>query len=335
MKTLPDAIIAGMDGDSGRVILVRIIPGSGDTWGDLLWATRDITILDWESGGSSKSFAGNMLAEGKLGTIKQSVDIEQGGNVAKVSGLTLQILNPEYNGTDRFDQSFVGNLENREVEIRLAFWTGSNPAWSDTLLLYKGVVEDMDYDYGIYKIKVQDAGFKRHKDIPDLIIDKDTYPEAPEENIGKTIPLLYGTVSGGVFQLGTAFYPPAICINKNKYIFAVSRNKAGMIHTEYQEVYCDDADCFAALIKAGAGASFTTNKARPSTFQFSLSSRYDTQHATQLGRQGDKTLPTTLDYRNAVDTDASSYFTLGASQELWLYSKWFDSRGGKQSSFGC
>jgi len=275
MKTLPNAIIAGKAGNSERIILVRIIPESGDIWGELLWATKDITITDWEGGGLSKSFAGNMLAEGKLGTIRQSVDIEQGGNVATVSNLTIKVANPQFSGESRFDQEVdTYNFENRKVEVWLVFWTGSNPAWSDTLLLYKGVVEDMDYDYGICNIKIQDAGFKRHKDIPDLIIEKDTYPEAPEENIGKVVPLLYGTVSGGVFQLGTAFYPPAICINKNKYIFAVSRNKASMIHTEYQEVYCDDAGCFAALIKAGAGASFTTSKARPSTFQFSLSQAF-------------------------------------------------------------
>ena len=116
MKTLPDAIIAGIYGDSDRIVLVRIIPESGDTWAELCWATKDITITDWESGGASKSFAGGVLAKGKLGTIRQSVNIEQGGNVATVSGLTITIRNAQYNGEDRFDQSFTGDLENRKVE---------------------------------------------------------------------------------------------------------------------------------------------------------------------------------------------------------------------------
>lgn len=324
MKTLPAAITAGKGGDSERVILVRISPKLGDDWwmGELLWSTKGIVITDWEGGESSKTFYGNHIKENSLGIIRQSVDIEEGGNIAKVSGLTFKAINPEYSGADRFDQSFAGyNMENRDVEIRLVFWTGSNPAWSDTLLLFQGVVDDVSFDYGEYTIKVKDAGFKRHKNIPDLIIEKETYPNVPEYNIGKVVPLLFGTVSGGVFQLRTAFSPPAILIDKNKYIFLVSRNKASSININTQNAYCSDASVFAYIERVGVDQDFDATYSRPSKFAFKEGGRYQAGHATQLSRQGDRTSPTNLDYKNAVDDDGDTYFTLGASEKLYLYGK--------------
>lgn len=316
MKTLPDAIIAGMDGDSDRIILVRIIPESGDTWAELCWATKGITITDWEGGGASKSFAGGVLAKGKLGTIRQSVDIEQGGNVATVSGLTLRILNPEYNGTDRFDQSFTSDLENRRVEIRRVFWTGSSPAWSDTLLLYKGVVEDVEYDHAIYKIKVRDAGFKRHKDIPDLILNEDIYDEIPEYNKGKIAPLIYGNLSGGWLYLSNNNAVPLIRHNKNKGKFIIARNKIDALGSPSVMLYFKDVNRWALL--SPSSGSFTVSEARPSILEFPLGVNMEAELYSQLEEQGEQTDPTSLDYKNAVDTDADSYFTLGASEKLFL-----------------
>lgn len=316
MKTLPNAIIAGIHGDSERVVLVRIIPESGDTWGELLWATRNITVTDWEDGVASKSFAGGVLAEGGLGTIKQSVDIRQGGNVAKVSGLTLTICNPEYNGEDRFDQIFTDNLENREVEIRLVFWTGSNPAWSDTLLLYKGVIEDVTFDYETYQIKIKDAGFKRHKEISDLILTEDAYDEIPEYNKGKVVPLLYGTLHPGALYLSDYSMCPIIRSNKNKEQFIISRNKikSGAAHSTY--LYFSDVNRMAFLFVDSG--EFTFNYERPSFVSFPLNVNIKAKFYSQLEKQGTKTDPTTLDFKNAVDQSIDTYFTLESSQKLYL-----------------
>ena len=320
MKTLPDAIIAGMRGDSERVILVRIIPESGDTWGELLWATKDITITDWEGGGTSKSFAGGVLAEGKLGTIKQSVDIRQGGNVATVSGLTLTICNPEYNGENRFDQSFTDNLENRKVEIRMVFWAGSNPAWSDTLLLYKGVVEDVDYDYGIYKIKIRDAGFKRHKEIPDLILTKEDYPELPENNKDAVVPLMYGSLNLGNAYLHNLHRPPMLQIDRNKLKYIISANKTSSVLGEgppiHVYLYYPEKNRYVRIFPVTGSFSYT--EARPTTLEFPLKRIYRATVISQLEGQGSQTDPGSLNFSNAVDNSVGTYLTLSAGQKLYL-----------------
>lgn len=316
MKTLPDAIIAGMRGDSKRVILVRIIPESGDTWGELLWATRDITILDWEGGGVSKSFAGGVLAEGKLGTIKQSVDIRLGGNIAKVSGLTLTICNPEYKNTDRFDQSFTNNLENRKVEIRTVFWTGSNPAWSDTLHQHTFVVEDVDYDYGIYKIKVRDAGFKRHKEIPDLVMDEDTFPNLPTGNKGVIVPLIYGQPCYGTRWLQNFQRQIMFKSNEQKEEYILSRNQCSNVLVDYCHLAFDGINRWADIILVPGVLSI--DYGRPTKVSLPLVNTLHTDLYSQGAGQGINTDPSALDFSNAVDNDMTTYFTLGASEKLYV-----------------
>lgn len=317
MKTLPDAIIADMYGDSERVVLVRIIPESGDTWAELCWGTKDITVTDWESGGASKSFAGDVLAEDKLGTIKQSVDIAQGGNVAKVSGLTLRIVNPEYNGTNRFDETFASyNLENREVEIRLVFWTGSNPAWSDTLLLYKGVVKDVSYDYGIYQIKVRDAGFKRHKKIPNLVMDENTFPNLPVDNNGAAVPLIYGSPDYGQISLHNLQRQIMFKSNEQKEEYIISRNQCSNVNVDHCFLSFDGINRWAEIIPVSGILS--VDYGRPTKISFPLTNIVQTYFYSQGASQGSNTNPSTLDFSNAVDNDSTNYFTLGANQKLYV-----------------
>jgi len=316
LKTLPDAIIAGKSGGSERVILVRIVPHANDTWGDLLWATKDITITDWEGGGTMKTFKGGVLKEGQLGTISQAVDIEEGGNVAKVSDLTFKIVNPEYSDTNRFDETFTDNLENRTVEFYLAFWTGSNLAWSDILLLHEFVVDDVRFDHNEYTIKVKDAGFKRHKIIPDLIITEDAYAHVPQKNLGSVVPLLYGTLQTGNRTYGSRFAPPIMLIDEQKYKWIYSRNKGMSINTGYLLLYFGSENCWIEFLPT---AGYTITYGRPTTIEFaSLTQNILGSYIAQLRGQGKNTNPSSLDFSNVIDSSDTSYLTLGANEKLYL-----------------
>jgi len=314
LKTLPAAITAGKVGNSERVILVRIMHEVYE----LRYATKDITITAWEGGVDSKVFVGNVLAQGKLGVISQSVDLEEGGNIAKVSGLILTILNPEYTGSNRFDQymsTYVHNLENREVEIRLVFWTGSNPAWSDTLLLYKGVVDDVDYDYLEYKIKVKDAGSKRHKNIPDLVLTEEDYPSLPDYNKDKIVPLLFGALGGAWYDYNIMNFSPMIKTDKNKLKYIVCRNKAYSIEPTYLYVYFSEINRWGRIFQT---TDLTATSGRPSMLEFNVDEETKTSFYSQPEGQGKQTSPSSLDFKNAIDDSSSSYFTLGASEKLYV-----------------
>lgn len=316
MKTLPDAIIAGMGGDSDSVVLVRIVPDASDTWAELLWATRDITVTGWEGGSASKSFAGDVLKEGRLGTIHQSVDIEEGGNIAKVSGLTFKVINPEYNGTDRFDQNFTDNLENRIVEFYLVFWTGSNPAWSDILLLHRFVVDDVHYDHDEYKIKVKDAGFKRHKVIPDLAIIEDDYARCPEGNLNKIAPLLFGSLYGGTLYLNTFQAVPVFNINKDKPEYMISQNKCDTIIDTHMYLFFEEVNRWVQFF---GSSNFSETYGPPSKIAFPLGEVIKGNLYSQLEKQASRTNPTSLNFANAVDNSDSTGVTLTGGQKLFLF----------------
>lgn len=316
MKTLPDALITNKGGDSERVILVRIIPDTNDTWGELLWATRDTIVTGWEGGSTMKTFRGGVLAESQLGKISQSVDIEEGGNVAKVSGLTFKIVNPEYSGSDRFDENFTDNLENRVGEFYLAFWTGSNLAWSDILLLHRFVVDDVHYEYGEYTIKIKDAGFKRHKNIPDLIITDDAYSRCPESNLGKIAPLLFGSLYGGTLYLNTFQAVPVFNINKDKPEYMISQNKCDTIIDTHMYLFAEEVNRWVQIFGI---SNFSETFGPPSKIAFPLGETIKGSLYSQLERQGSQTDPTSLDFANAVDNDGNSYLTLTSGQKLFLF----------------
>lgn len=261
-------------------------------------------------------YDGSVLAQSNFSPISQSVDIRQGGNVARVGGLSLKLVNPEFSGSSRFDEVFAGkNMENRTIEIRLGFYVGSDLDETDLLLLYRGMIEDVPFNYGTYQIKIRDAGFKRHKEIPDLILTEDNYDEIPEYNKGKIAPLLFGNLSGGWLYLSNNNAVPIIRINKNKEKYLIGRNKIDSF-TPNVMLYFDDINRWAEIYPASG--SFTLNRARPSTIDFPLGVDINARFYSQLEKQGAQTDPISLDFKNAVDTDGASYFTLGASEKLFL-----------------
>jgi len=318
LKTLPDAITTGKVGDSERVILFRIVPEAGDSWTEFLWATRDITITAWEGGAGTKVFVGNMLAEKKLGKISQSVDIEKGGNIAKVSGLTIRIINPEYSGSNRFDQSFASyNLENRTCEIYLAFWTGSNPAWSDILRLHTFLIDDVSFDYGEYEIKLRDAGLKRHKTIPDLVLNLNDYPALPETNKGCVIPLLYGQMCDGVFGYGNNSFAPMFLADKNKRIYLASRNQSVNVGDgSMVYLFLNAVNRFGQILPVSG--SYSSTYTRPTKLEFPLGTEFKGRLRSQCHGQGSQTSPTSMSLTNATDDDDTTYLTIGNNEKLYL-----------------
>lgn len=316
MKTLPAAITTMKVGDSDRVILFRIIPEAGDAWSELLWATKDITVTAWAGGGTSKVFVGNVLADQELGSIRQSIDIEEGGNVATVSGLTFRVLNPQYISSARFDQ-FVSdepvNLENRICEIYLASWTGSNPAWSSILLLHTFIIDDVSYDYGEYEIKLRDAGLKRHKNIPDLLLTVYNYPQVPDSNQDKCVPLVFGDLGTVDPALNKLNVTPAFRTSKVEPDFIISRNQIISITEVY--VFISDGKRIARFFKA---SPFTVSYGRPTTIALPGWQSLMADLYSQGEKRGIRTDPSDMDIKNAVDDTEATYLTLTANQKLYV-----------------
>ncbi len=198
----------------------------------------------------------------------------------------------------------------------MVFWTGSNPAWSDTLLLYKGVVEDVSYDYGIYKIKIRDAGFKRHKEIPDLVMDEDTFPNLPTGNKGLVVPLIYGRPCYGTMWLHNFQRQIMFKSNEQKEEYILSRNQCSNVLVDHCYLAFDGINRWAQIIPISGVLS--VDYGRPTKVSFPLVNTIQTYFYSQGAGQGSNTNPSSLDFSNAVDNDITSYFTLGASEKLYV-----------------
>lgn len=319
-RTLPAAITTGKVGNSERVILIRIIPNGGDVWSELRWATKALTVTDWEEvEDDDRTFVGDVLCQGGLGTIEQMIDVEMGGDIGKVNKFDFEISNPEYSGSDRFDETFESyNLEGRQVEIRLAFWTGSNPAWTNTALLQNFIVEDIEYNYGRYKISCSDAGYQRHKDIPNLVLSKNDYTVIPVHNRGKTVPLVYGDLTAGSPVYSTLNLVPAIRVDKGKEKFVIARNKV----TNFSlTVYLYYSDVNRYVLLTPASGNFSLTRGRPSYLLFPMGVNIYGVLVSQLETQGIQTNPTTIDGHYAIDESGATVVELDALINNRLYFK--------------
>lgn len=162
----------------------------------------DVLILKATSGGSALNYDSTMIAlevdggavDG-IGQAESSVDIYEGGGVARVGDVLISILNQE-----RFDQDIVSagiHIENRPLTIYFGFIpAGPSPTVvidDDMLQRWTGVCEDYnDYDNKTFALHCVDGSFQHHKNIPPTLVTLTDYPHAPKEAIGIPIPLLYG-----------------------------------------------------------------------------------------------------------------------------------------------
>lgn len=93
----------------------------------------------------------------------------------------------------RFSDLFSSkNFANRKWEL---FLNTSQAGTYDTAtrMIGTGIISgDIGYDYTSVKLTLLDLSTKRHKRLPSTVVDSSTYPNAPEKNINKPIPIAYG-----------------------------------------------------------------------------------------------------------------------------------------------
>jgi hypothetical protein len=202
MKTLPTPISTGLSSNLAQFWLVKV-EGSAATY---YWTTqtknltaqtlilKDATaIVTADSGVIAKVIDGDDQVG--ISQIEFGVDISQGGAISSAADVEIDILNQ-----DRKDTTILATpnrLEYRPVTVYMGYIpAGVSPTVEitlDMLQMWTGVVDDvLDFDYGHFALKCTDGVFLRHKDIPTTVIDSTAYPYAPEENLGKPLPDIYG-----------------------------------------------------------------------------------------------------------------------------------------------
>jgi len=99
-----------------------------------------------------------------------------------------------FNNEDGFFDNFATlDLYGQPVRIRLSF---EGLAYSESLLVYSGKVEDFTHDFATFKLKIADVRKLLSRKLPIKVFDSTTYPNMDSKLIGTPIPLIFGSVIG-------------------------------------------------------------------------------------------------------------------------------------------
>ena len=108
--------------------------------------------------------------------------------------MSLRLINAERSikGTRFSDLFSTNNFANRKWEL---FLNTNQAGTFDTAarMIATGVISgDFKYDHKSINLTLLDLNSKQHKNVPTSVVDSSTYPNAPEKNIDKPIPISYG-----------------------------------------------------------------------------------------------------------------------------------------------
>jgi hypothetical protein len=227
VRSLPAAIKNGFDNHYKSFWLVKLEASGSNTY---YWTTASknfsgAALILKETTGAALSYDSTMIAkkinDGEvdgIGPLESGIDIYEGGGMGSVSDVSIQILNQA-----RFDQTILNgqiDIENRPITIYFGFIPPSPTVsiQNDMIQKWTGVVENVnEFDYGEYKLDCIDSALRRHKNIPTHLIETETFPQAPKDNIGKPIPATYGTFYANIeteTDFETISPAPCICTNQ-------------------------------------------------------------------------------------------------------------------------
>jgi len=182
-KVLSANVTAGIATSSTPVFLIEI--ESSTTL--YRWATfpcNASTVAGW-TGPDFES----KIAERGLGKIRRAIDIREGGNVSQVQKWSFKILNQGLISDTLAAEKFIG----RRAEIRLIFIDQTAPSWMNAVPVAPvSFLEDFDWDEDSVKFYCVDGWMKRHRDLPKKEISYTDFLDAPNSNIRKPYPILYG-----------------------------------------------------------------------------------------------------------------------------------------------
>jgi len=126
-----------------------------------------------------------------IGLISQSIDLL--GGISTTGNVTLSLLNQDLLS----DSLLSGKLDNAEISIRLLFDDGTQIRFDESDLIFKGVIDDYQFNKEAIEIFCVKSDIKSNITVPKKTIDKQGFPNAPDESIGSRIQLVYGNFWDG------------------------------------------------------------------------------------------------------------------------------------------
>jgi hypothetical protein len=131
------------------------------------------------------------IIQGGISDISAGINIDEyGGGIGDIGDFTFSVLNQTEQSETLKNDVFI----NRNVTLRMGFVDTTNGVSLDEMLiLAKYVVDDVPmFKWTEMEFRCNDFTITMDTQLPDVLITKAAYPRAPEENIGKAVPYLYG-----------------------------------------------------------------------------------------------------------------------------------------------
>lgn len=124
-----------------------------------------------------------------IGKIKQSINLDNGGNVEDITDWTLRL-----NNADGYHDTIASeNFEGRRIELRLIFPDISGALWLNAAPIFRGFTNGApSWDFEEIVIHATRGWFERYRDLPTKQMTKARFPELPESLEGEFIGMIWG-----------------------------------------------------------------------------------------------------------------------------------------------
>jgi hypothetical protein len=320
MKTIPNAILSGLNNNYERGLLIKITGKDETMW----FSSKIITFL---SGDSELAVNYERLSleideenAPPFQVMEHEIDLSLGGGYFPGQKFSVSLLN-----YDRFDiQLKEKEIDGRLVIVYLFFIPpGTNIIMlSDTMIIAHGKAENiLIYDYRRIIINCIPFEFITHKIIPvDKITDSE-YPYAPKTSLEKTIPAVYGSFGNTNLKINNYNVIPGICIDENSQEYVLSHHESNSYNINcYYPV-----SNLSVLSKIISGYSFINSSGKSSVV---FSGKLKCEAYIQPKIKGSQLNSNyNLTFKNAVDKNEATLVQVLSNHNFYLGFSEFGSTG--------
>lgn len=189
---------------------------------------------------SGIDYDGKVILKDSLSDGGKTIDFSYGGGIGSVGSFEFSIARYNLNSlTDGFFNEFYPTIESgpvvmpyliaRAVSVGIV-WEGATTEAEITWLFY-GYIDDYSYDSDKITLSCLEYAELENVELPYYKVQKDFdngisyFPEAPEENIGKSIPIVYGDLSQSESLLPYVDkFLPVVRVGENKFVISSHKN---------------------------------------------------------------------------------------------------------------
>ena len=195
-------------------------------------ATQDLTL--------DNTYDGQVLNfNDRLSNIDEFIDIQSSGSIGGVSSYTFTVArhtsNTKFDGFfNEFSPAFDGgNLSSRDCELGIVWNTASTD--TEITWLMRGRIVDYRFEPRKMIITILQSTEIDARPLPFYSVQKDFdnevsfFPNAPDENYGLTIPIVYGERSNWQPLIAKFNFSPCVLVDAGKMKFIIASHKVNAI----------------------------------------------------------------------------------------------------------